>query len=541
MIDAVTAIVAIGLVASWLMPVVGSAKRSLHILQLEEYQTRRFWRWIAANAAATIDPWIIGAALVVILAQAITTLPLAVAPAIVAAALGVWQSRTRTAPPAKKPLVITARVKRLIAGYVVCALLVAAAITVTVLGASAGASPALLASALTILVLSVLAWPLASLANLLLFPVEAGFRAYYARSAAHILRSYAPTVVGVAGSYGKTSTKTFLAHLLAARYATLATPRSFNTPMGLCRVIREQLRSEHRFFVAELGAYERGEIRQLCRLVHPTIGILTSVGPEHLERFGSMENVVLAESELFEALPPSGYAIVNGGDPLSREIAGQARCTVDVVGGSADDGSVLWAEDVAIASTGLRFRLCHRDGWRRSVATRLLGRHNVGNILLASAAALRCGLDVADLVAAIESLKPVEHRLELVPNDNGVVVIDDTYNSNPSGAAAALEALASFAGGRRILVTPGMVELAELQDDVNQAFGQQAAGVCDHVILVGPRRTKAIAAGLAAAGFDPDRLTVAKSLADATDCLRGLLRPGDAVLFENDLPDNYSE
>jgi UDP-N-acetylmuramoyl-tripeptide--D-alanyl-D-alanine ligase len=165
----------------------------------------------------------------------------------------------------------------------------------------------------------------------------------------------------------------------------------------------------------------------------------------------------------------------------------------------------------------------------------------VTNILAASAAALECGLEFEDLVPAIASLEPVEHRLQLVPNDNGVVVIDDTYNSNPRGAAAALEALANFQGGRRYLVTPGMVELAELQDSAHFEFGRQAAAVCDAVILIGPRRTQAIAAGLEQAGVGGDRLIVTRSLSEATERLRGLLQRGDAVLFENDLPDNYVE
>ncbi|MGH2460516.1 MAG: Mur ligase family protein, partial [Chloroflexota bacterium] len=318
-------------------------------------------------------------------------------------------------------------------------------------------------------------------------------------------------------------------------------PRSFNTPMGLCRVIREQLRPEHRYFIAELGAYRRGEIRQLCHLVRPTVGVLTSVGPEHLERFGSLDNVIKGEFELIEALPADGVAIFNGEDPTCRELAAKARCRAVLAGGETDPRREIWADDVCLTSSGVEFTICLKDGRRSPVKSRLLGRHNVSNLLVGCAAALESGLNLDDLIQAIPRLEPVEHRLQLIPNENGVVVIDDTYNSNPRGAATALETLAAFQGGRRYLVTPGMIELADFQETAHHEFGRQAARVCDGVILIGPRQTRAIAAGLAEAGFSDSRLIVARNLAEATDHLKVLLRRGDVVLFENDLPDNYDE
>src|SRR5207249_1332515 len=162
--------------------------------------------------------------------------------------------------------------------------------------------------------------------------------------------------------------------------------------------------------------------------------------------------------ELIEALPSDGRAIVNGDDESCRRVAEKARATTDLVGGPPAPNRLLWAEEIRMSSDGLHFELCHRDGQRAAVQTGLLGRPNVSNILLASATALACGLDFAELAPAIARLEPVEHRLQLIPNPNGVAVIDDTYNSNPRGAAAALEVLASFSGGRRYLVTPGMVE-----------------------------------------------------------------------------------
>jgi UDP-N-acetylmuramoyl-tripeptide--D-alanyl-D-alanine ligase len=539
--DFIWLIVSALFIAAWVRPIVLTSLRALHMLQLEEYQTVRYLRWLTANRWLIVDQSLLFTGIFV----ALFSLPsLVIAPitAFAGIAVGVWQSIKRSTPPAKKPLVLTDRARRLLAGYGVCILIFFSVV------ASVEAEPLKWAGsslvfdvAMGAIGLSLALWPLLAVANLLLYPVEAGFRRYFLASARGTLRKYHPTVIGVAGSYGKTSTKAILAHLLATRFPTLATPRSFNTPMGLCRVIREQLRPEHQFFIAELGAYRLGEIRELGRLVHPSIGVLTSVGPEHLERFGSLENVVKGEAELLQAIPPDGVAIVNGDDELCRQIANAATCRIVFAGGPAEQRRALWADDVTLTSAGLQFTISHADGRSVKARTRLLGRHSVANILLASAAALECGIAFDDLAEAIDRLEPVEHRLQLIANDNGITVIDDTYNSNPRGAAAALETLASFQGGRRYLVTPGMVELADYQDTAHREFGLQAAGVCDAVILIGSRRTRAIAEGLVAAGATADRLIITANLSEATERLRDLLRAGDAVLFENDLPDNYVE
>lgn len=541
-----TAVISIPLavlvVLAWIWPVGRLGLRSLHILQLEEYQTRRFWRWLARHLPAAVDWRLLVATVAAAILAMFLPPPIWLVVPVLGIAAGIWQSRQPDRTEAKKPLVVTARARRLLGGWIGCSLIV---LILACIGWSrvlaAGPAQPFPSVVLAFAIVGALCWPLMSLANLVLYPVEAGFRRYYLSSARRILKENHPTVIGVAGSYGKTTTKSIVAQILATRYPALATPRSFNTPMGLCRVIREQLQPKHRYFVAELGAYTRGEITQLCKLVDPTIGILTAVGPEHLERFGSMENVVKAEFELIEALPAGGLAVFNGDDEICRELARKARCQYIMAGGPEDPHREVWAEEIRLTSAGLRFTLCSRDGQSAEVTTRLLGRHNVSNVLAASAVALHCGLSFDDVVAAIPGLEAVEHRLQLIPNPNGVVVIDDTYNSNPRGAAMALELLAAFEGGRRYLVTPGMIELADLQDGAHRDFGRQAASVCDGVILIGPKQTRAIADGLTEAGFARERLIVARNLPEATEHLKTLLQRGDAVLFENDLPDNYDE
>ena len=189
---------------------------------------------------------------------------------------------------------------------------------------------------------------------------------------------------------------------------------------------------------------------------------------------------------------------------------------------------------------GLSFTMAGRDGRRIGVRTILLGRHNVLNILGASCAALAIGIPLAELAKAIQNLPPVPHRLQLIDSGSGVTVIDDSYNSNPIGAMEALEVLGSFTSGRRILVTPGMVELGPLEGQLNEQLGAKAAEVCDYVVLVGVERTKPVVAGLQAKHFPSEKIRVVRDLKGATIVLPTIVGAGDTVLFENDLPDLYS-
>ena len=347
----------------------------------------------------------------------------------------------------------------------------------------------------------------------------------------------------MAGSYGKTSTKELTATILGARWNVLRPPGSYNTPMGISRVIREQLTPAHELFVAELGDYVPGDVRFLCDLVRPTIGILTTIGPEHLERFKTMERIVQTKEELIDALPPDGVAVVNQDDPLVRAIGDRAaaRGLRVVRYGQTEPGVDVRARDVQTTRDGLSFTVVADGHGEARFQIGLLGRHNVMNVLAATSAALALGMSLPEIAAAARQIRPVEHRLEPIHGAGGVLVIDDTYNSNPRGAAEALTVLGDLPGGKKILVTPGMIELAERQFEEHFRLGKRAAAVCDEVILVGPERTRPIAEGLHAAGFPSDRVHLAMGRDAATAQLGRLLRAGDVVLWENDLPDTYAE
>ncbi len=519
--------------------------RLLHILQGGGYYQRDFFRWL--RQAGRLHQIIFTAALLLpLLTAGLQAGPWpAWLPLLGGAAWGLvgllWLLRFRT-PPAKLPLRWTPKALALATLVCLQALLLAGALAVVgfqVGGASVGAVGLSLGLAAGLALLPVLL--LAAL--LVVWPGQAIGAALLLRAARRKLRASNARVIGITGSYGKTSTKEFVSTLLAAHYRVLKTPESYNTALGIARVLLRDLRPDHDYIVVELGAYKPGEIRRLCQLVRPRIGVLTAIGPQHLERFGSLERIEAAKYELIESLPADGVAVFNADDPRCRALA--ARTAGQVIRYSVQEPP---GPDVNLAAGQIEhgqrcasFTLRDDDGAAQPVTVALLGLTNVSNVLAAAAVARLCGLSLTDIASAARDIEPVPHRLQPIDGAGGVLVIDDAYNSNPVGAAAALDVLAAVPGRRKVLVTPGMVELGEQHEIEHRTLGQRAATVCDTVVLVGPARTAPILAGLRAAAFPAEHVVVVASLAEATARLATLLGPGDVVLFENDLPDTYDE
>ncbi len=372
----------------------------------------------------------------------------------------------------------------------------------------------------------------------LLAPDEHRRRQLYMRLAERRIQDVAPLVIGITGSYGKTTTKLFLQQLLdSPESACFATPESFNTTLGVCRAINEGLRPEHRFAVVEMGAYRRGEIAEICSFTHPQVGVVTAVGVMHLERFGSRQKIAEAKSELLAALPATGVAVIPG-DVNERDLLTaplQARAVW--VGRPGDR---WWAEEVGAGPDATRLRLRGSAGEALELALPIHGDPIVADFICAWATAVELGMSAETLAQRATRIRGAPHRLQ-VTQLNGLTIIDDAYNSNPDGAAAALRLLASLPGRRRVLVTPGFIELGPLQERSMRELGRQAAGVCSHVILVGRIQSAAIAAGLVEAGYPSSQLTVAADLAGAQLRLPDVAGPGSVVLFENDLPDSFLE
>jgi UDP-N-acetylmuramoyl-tripeptide--D-alanyl-D-alanine ligase len=374
------------------------------------------------------------------------------------------------------------------------------------------------------------------LANLLLHPVQTAINNWYIRDAQKMLRPDL-IVIGITGSYGKTSVKTYIAQLLSIKYNVYATPGSFNTPMGIVRSIREGLEPSHQVFVCEMGARHMGNIKELCGIVPPTHGVLTAIGPQHLETFKTLENIAATKFALIEAVPPEGKAFLCRSYEKIRERAGDFPNAV-LYAASGDETLDIRAENMTAGAGGLSFDIVTKTGERESFTCALLGRHNVENITAAAAVALHMGIPLADMVPLVRNLKPAKHRLEILPKGPGLTVIDDAYNSNPDGAAAALEALSLF-GGIKIIITPGMVELGELEEAENRTFGEKIAAVCDYTALVGEKQSAPILEGVLSVGYDMDRVKVFSSFKEAYQWAESIEADEKVILLENDLPDNY--
>ncbi len=454
----------------------------------------------------------------------------------------------------KKPLKFTARVKRLVASdiliCVIMLLILAAAVCLT--GGRGVSGLKRLPVSGFMLFITGMQLHLDKWANTVNKPIEKGVREHYINDAKRILRENPDmTIIGVTGSYGKTSVKFFLETLLQTKYSTLVTPESYNTPMGIVITIRTMMKPTHELFVCEMGARYVKEIKELCDLVHPHHGIIASVGPQHLDTFGSIENIQKTKFELADSLPEGGMLFLNGDNEYINEQLERVRAAASESGTAAppayndpvmyysqDIGAGYRASDVKVSAMGTEFTVTTPEGESGSFTTRLVGAHNVINIMGAIAVAHKMGISLSELRIPVRRLRPVSHRMEMKTNGN-VTIIDDAFNSNPIGSKAAVETLALF-DGMRILITPGMVELGEDEAEYNRKFGTYAADCCDKIFLVGRKHTEPIKAGVLSKGFPEKDVEVFDNVQDAIAKAYAVkTQDHKYILLENDLPDNY--
>ena len=364
-------------------------------------------------------------------------------------------------------------------------------------------------------------------------PVEKCVANYYINDAKKLLGSHKNLkVIGVTGSYGKTGTKYILSRILSEKYNVLMTPESYNTPMGVVRTIREKLRGDTEIFVCEMGAKNIGDIKEICDIVHPSYGIITSVGPQHLETFLKVENVLKTKFELRDAVVQKGGLVFANGD--NKYIAKENGVTLYGTSNALE----FKAENITGGRNGVSFDLIFGEE-KINVSSKLLGSHNVQNITGAAALAYHLGVNLKDIAFAISRLSPVEHRLEMKSSVNGSLLIDDAYNANPEGCLEAVRVLSSFEGMTKVIITPGLVELGDKEYEYNKDLGSAAAAVCDKLIFVGENRSKPLKDGALEKGFNEDNLFVAKSFLEAMEIYKTFADSNTVVLLENDLPDNY--
>ena len=533
-------------ILAWNLWSVRRLKILLHLLQLDSYANLRLFKWLLHLPRERLFALPISLVLGIFLFVSVLIPGVLVSTlTVVWATIGFYFYQKTPMPIQKKALVYTARAKRILLTSVALDLLFTASLFFLL---SNSVELALDTSLFAVFLISILVSPLLIvLANILLIPIQRGINFYYLFSAKKKLTKVSPVIIGITGSYGKTSTKYFLTKILSERFSVLMTPGSFNTLLGISSVINKELKSHHRIFIAEIGAYVRGDVTEKCKFLNPSIGILTTIGPEHFERFKTMENIVRTNYELIESLPSDGLAVMNAENEYTIKLIDEtSNCKVARFG-LADsvlekDKLRVTAKNISTSVQGLSFEIEDVLTKRFLTATcRILGRHNVANILAGAAVGLEMGLTLEEVVRGIAKIEAAPHRLQLLSRPGGVTIIDDAYNSNPVGAEEALRALSEFKTGKKILITPGMVELGELEEEKNREFGVQAAGVCDHVILVGINQTKPILQGLQSRNFPEERLFVCQDLNEALVQMNKLVVAGDVVLFENDLPDQYNE
>ena len=520
--------------------------REFHMLQLNGYKTPEHSRWMKKNARRYILPAVL---FVVQFALLFLHGGAAVALIIVLSLFNIIIGLlNKPGKKFKKPLVYTARMKRMMVTFCI---LVAIYYAIAIINGKTfvqvdtidggyektrwfinGLPYILAGSALYVTPL------LVPLSNLINKPVEKAVQNWYINDAKRIL-SECPTLhkVGITGSYGKTSMKFYLDELLNSQYNTLKTPESFNTPMGVTITIRRDLKPTHEYFICEMGARRVHEIKELCGIADPHDGIITSVGPQHLETFGSIENVVNTKFELADHVKAKGGKIyLNGDNELIRRKAPEYPNAVLY---GLQEGNHYRATDISVSDRGTEFTVTAPDGETKRFSMKLLGEHNVQNVLGAIAYAHGTGISLDKLTLPVKRIAAVPHRLQLLDKGGNMTFIDDAYNSNPSGCRAALNVLGLF-DACRILVTPGMVELGAKQEELNFEFGQEAAKACDHIVLVGKNQTVPIYNGIKDAGYDMDNVFVADSLNEALAHVNAYQTDKKKiVLLEHDLPDNY--
>ena len=496
------------------------AKYDIHMFQLSSYRYSRYFRWLVPGNILSQKRLL--AFMMLIPALVPNYLGAGFATGITIGAWAIaWREKFKT------PLVYTMRVKRLFATNILLF------IAITVLALLFAGKWAIAIIGVTLVFSNLLML----LANLINTPIEKAINRGYYNDAKRIIESHKGLIIiGVTGSFGKTSTKNYLASVLAEKYNVLVTPGNFNTLLGVIRTIREHLRPYHQVFIVEMGAKQKNDIKEICDLVHPTIGIVTAVGEMHLETFKSVENIQDTKFELINSLPASGLGVINNDSEYIKSYKG-IKSPCRIIRYAAEGEGDYKAANVVYGAGGVTFTLNGGEQY----SSRLLGAGNLLNILAAIAVADHLGVPVNKQKNAIARLQSVEHRLSMKVA-NGITVLDDAYNSNPQGAKMGLEVLKNFAVGennKRIVITPGFVEMGVRQTEANKELGRTIATSCDYAIIVNAVNREAIKSGLEEGGLPAEKYFLADSLNHAHEHLAKILRAGDVVLYENDLPDNF--
>jgi UDP-N-acetylmuramoyl-tripeptide--D-alanyl-D-alanine ligase len=507
-------------------------KRDLMMMQQNSYRPERYSRWLKSSGDTT--GWARLTAMCVFFLSLVTFTESRWAMGFIAAwcAGDVYYLLTRKY---KKPLVWTPRAKRIYAVAAVISILITGGATILF-----GSDEYSRVFAATVAALGVYcASHIVMIASVwILTPVEKSINRGYYNDARRILSSMPSLkIIGITGSYGKTSTKHYLHRILSESFQTTMTPGSYNTTLGVIRTVREYLKPYDEVFIVEMGAKQPGDIKEICDLVHPTIGIVTAVGEQHLESFKSIDNVQRTKFELVDSLPADGMAVVNNDfEKIADRPVDNTKCIRYAVVNTADASWI--ATDIEYTEHGTSFT-AKGPGTELRLTTKLVGECNISNLLACVAVAVNLGVPTEKIKYAVSRIEQVEHRLNLKRTPGGITIIDDAFNSNPAGSAMALDVISRMKGGKRIVITPGMIELGDRTEELNREFGKKMAGCADIAIVVGHYNREAIVDGLRKGRMAEEAIIIADSFTHAQQLLQGIVSAGDTVLYENDLPDTF--
>lgn len=532
----------------------------LHTFQQVGYKNNEFWQWMKEHWEEKVLPPSLSLLMILLfilviggnwLLEYITYTSLTLIVFILAL---FWFSSVQNykTEKVKKPLVFTPRVYRLSVPFVILASLFPLYCTYLAFTGfmpfTGDAVPAYFAGVLNFdLTILIAGWAFGAvfipffilISGLFTRPVETYIQNGFKKQARKKLASMPDLkVIAITGSYGKTSTKFMIRDLLKERFNVCSTPGSYNTPMGICKVINNDLQANHQILILEMGARYEGNIQELCDIAKPDISVVTNVGVAHLETFGSQEVIAKEKGTLVDRLESGDVAVLNADDPRVSKM-GRDRSEIERILVGLNTGSIT-ASDISYNTSGMSFKVSLEDQ-TETFQTKLLGAHNAQNLLLAIGVAHHFGLRLKTMAIAARKIEPIEHRLELKQNGE-LTIIDDAFNSNPVGAKNAVEILGQFDSGKRIIITPGMVELGDIEEEENYKFGQAIGNAnLDLVILVGEERVKPIQEGIRSVDSASLNVRVVNSLFEANDLIKKVAQSGDVILYENDLPDVYNE
>ncbi|MBQ1289497.1 MAG: UDP-N-acetylmuramoyl-tripeptide--D-alanyl-D-alanine ligase [Erysipelotrichaceae bacterium] len=500
------------------------SKRALHMFQQNRYELYRYSHWLFRKQTFEVSGLFLFVAVFVIghfFRGWLNTVFCAAG-----AAGAFWYLyESEKSKSFVKPLVYTLRVKRQI-GFMAVLMLVLLFLLNKLTG------NACLMGLCALLLPYLLIWPMAWLTE----PLENAIKKSYENQARKILRDMPDLMsIGITGSYGKTSTKNVVGDLLSEHYRTLITPASYNTPMGITRTIRELLKPIHQVFVCEMGADHVGEITYLMDFVKPHFSIVTSIGPQHLNTFKSLENIIHEKMQAVECLPADGVAILNVDNEYIRDYEIKNSCRVVRVGIANTDADIV-GKDIRYDKDGSSFTAVIR-GKEYEFSTELLGENNIMNCLLAIALALEMGITAEEAQRYLKEVRPIEHRLQK-KRINGYLFLDNAFNSNPVSCRQSLDVLSKMEG-KRVVITPGLIDLGSEEARYNREFGAYMKDRADYVILVGELQKENILNGLKDSGYPEENISCCNTMKEAFGLVYSRFTPQDTILIENDLPDAF--